>query len=123
VLIVLVSNIIHILIDLLIRFTGETSPEIISRLKRDLIPTIKSGLIYWPLCDFITFKFVPVHLQVIEFLIYSVDSKPEFVLWQFLSEDFFYQPLVSNSFSFLWTIYITYMASLKKADVEVATAS
>jgi protein Mpv17 len=123
VLIVLVSNIIHVLIDLLIRFTGETSPEIISRLKRDLIPTIKSGLIYWPLCDFITFKFVPVHLQVIEFLIYSVDSKPEFVLWQFLSEDFFYQPLVSNSFSFLWTIYITYMASLKKADVEVATAS
>jgi protein Mpv17 len=122
VLIVLVSNIIHILIDLLIRFTGETSPEIISRLKRDLIPTIKSGLIYWPLCDFITFKFVPVHLQVIEFLIYSVDSKPEFTLWQFLSEDFFYQPLVSNSFSFLWTIYITYMASLKKADVEVATA-
>ncbi|KAL6643621.1 hypothetical protein ACP70R_018387 [Stipagrostis hirtigluma subsp. patula] len=74
---------------------GETVPEIIARLKRDLIPTIKSGLIYWPLCDFITFKFVPVHLQ----------------------------PLVSNSFSFLWTIYITYMASLKKADVEVATSS
>ncbi|KAK3136609.1 hypothetical protein QOZ80_5BG0439340 [Eleusine coracana subsp. coracana] len=74
---------------------GETTPEIIARLKRDLVPTIKSGLIYWPLCDFITFKFVPVHLQ----------------------------PLVSNSFSFLWTIYLTYMASLKKADVEVATAS
>ncbi|XP_062203887.1 uncharacterized protein LOC133906117 [Phragmites australis] len=74
---------------------GETAPEIIARLKRDLVPTIKSGLIYWPLCDFITFKFVPVHLQ----------------------------PLVSNSFSFLWTIYITYMASLKKADVEVATSS
>ncbi|KAL5206020.1 hypothetical protein ABZP36_034229 [Zizania latifolia] len=70
---------------------GETIPEIIARLKRDLIPTIKSGLIYWPLCDFITFKFIPVHLQ----------------------------PLVSNSFSFLWTIYITYMASLKKADVDV----
>ncbi|XP_015698690.2 PXMP2/4 family protein 4-like [Oryza brachyantha] len=74
---------------------GETMPEIIARLKRDLIPTIKSGLIYWPLCDFITFKFIPVHLQ----------------------------PLVSNSFSFLWTIYITYMASLKKADVNVATSS
>ncbi|KAG8048774.1 hypothetical protein GUJ93_ZPchr0009g2385 [Zizania palustris] len=70
---------------------GETIPEIIARLKRDIIPTIKSGLIYWPLCDFITFKFIPVHLQ----------------------------PLVSNSFSFLWTIYITYMASLKKADVDV----
>ncbi|XP_062202549.1 uncharacterized protein LOC133904918 [Phragmites australis] len=74
---------------------GESAPEIIARLKRDLVPTIKSGLIYWPLCDFITFKFVPVHLQ----------------------------PLVSNSFSFLWTIYITYMASLKKVDVEVATSS
>ncbi|KAK3139872.1 hypothetical protein QOZ80_5AG0391870 [Eleusine coracana subsp. coracana] len=74
---------------------GETTSEIIARLKRDLVPTIKSGLIYWPLCDFITFKFVPVHLQ----------------------------PLVSNSFSFLWTIYLTYMASLKKADVEVATVS
>uniref|UniRef100_A0A0E0MMT8 Uncharacterized protein n=1 Tax=Oryza punctata TaxID=4537 RepID=A0A0E0MMT8_ORYPU len=74
---------------------GETIPEIMARLKRDLIPTIKSGLIYWPLCDFITFKFIPVHLQ----------------------------PLVSNSFSFLWTIYITYMASLKKADVDVATSS
>ncbi|KAL6842012.1 hypothetical protein ACP4OV_027991 [Aristida adscensionis] len=74
---------------------GETVSEIIARLKRDLVPTIKSGLIYWPLCDFITFKFVPVHLQ----------------------------PLVSNSFSFLWTIYITYMASLKKADVEVAMSS
>jgi len=36
---------------------------------------------------------------------------------------FFSQPLVSNSFSFLWTIYITYMASLKKADVEVATST
>ncbi|WVZ90337.1 hypothetical protein U9M48_036646 [Paspalum notatum var. saurae] len=74
---------------------GESVPEIIARLKRDLVPTIKSGLVYWPTCDFITFKFVPVHLQ----------------------------PLVSNSFSFLWTIYITYMASLKKADVEVATST
>ncbi|AQK78674.1 PXMP2/4 family protein 4 [Zea mays] len=74
---------------------GETVAEIIARLKRDLVPTIKSGLLYWPTCDFITFKFVPVHLQ----------------------------PLVSNSFSFLWTIYITYMASLKKADVEVAPST
>lgn len=74
---------------------GETVPEIIARLKRDLIPTIKSGLIYWPLCDFITFKFIPVHLQ----------------------------PLVSNSFSFLWTIYITYMAGLKKPEVQGITSS
>lgn len=33
-----------------------------------------------------------------------------FLLW--------WQPLVSNSFSFLWTIYITYMASLKKPTLE-----
>ncbi|RRT71796.1 hypothetical protein B296_00029083 [Ensete ventricosum] len=69
---------------------GETGGEILARLKRDLIPTLKSGVVYWPICDFITFKFIPVRLQ----------------------------PLVSNSFSFLWTIYITYMASLEKADVE-----
>ncbi|KAJ4775444.1 Peroxisomal membrane 22 kDa (Mpv17/PMP22) family protein [Rhynchospora pubera] len=69
---------------------GESIPEIIARLKRDLIPTFKNGLIYWPLCDFITFKFVPVRLQ----------------------------PLVSNSFAFLWTIYITYMAGLKKPCLE-----
>ncbi|RLM99518.1 uncharacterized protein C2845_PM06G29680 [Panicum miliaceum] len=42
---------------------GETVPEITARLKRDLVPTIKSGILYWPACDFITFKFVPVHLQ------------------------------------------------------------
>ncbi|KAG6512592.1 hypothetical protein ZIOFF_030717 [Zingiber officinale] len=60
------------------------------RLRRDLIPTLKSGVVYWPICDFITFKFVPVRLQ----------------------------PPVSNSFSFLWSIYLTYMASLQKADVE-----
>lgn len=45
-------------------FVGESVPEIIARLKRDLIPAFKNGLIYWPLCDFITFKFVPVRLQV-----------------------------------------------------------
>ncbi|KAE8815397.1 PXMP2/4 family protein 4-like [Hordeum vulgare] len=74
---------------------GETIPEIIARLKRDIIPTIKNGLIYWPLCDFITFKFIPVHLQ----------------------------PLVSNSFAFLWTIYLTYMAGLKKPGMEVIMSS
>ncbi|MQM14023.1 hypothetical protein Taro_046950 [Colocasia esculenta] len=74
------------------QFTGpsETVSEIIARLKRDLPPTFVNGLIYWPMCDFITFRFVPVRLQ----------------------------PLVSNSFSFIWTIYITYMASLKKATTK-----
>ncbi|KAL9224754.1 hypothetical protein vseg_000763 [Gypsophila vaccaria] len=67
---------------------GEDGNEILARLKRDLIPTMLNGLMYWPLCDFITFRFTPVHLQ----------------------------PLVSNGFSYLWTIYITYMASLKKAS-------
>ncbi|KAJ7946144.1 PXMP2/4 family protein 4 [Quillaja saponaria] len=66
---------------------GETIEEIVVRLKRDLVPTMLNGVIYWPACDFITFKFIPVHLQ----------------------------PLVSNSFSYLWTIYLTYMASLEKA--------
>ncbi|WOL17648.1 protein SYM1-like isoform X2 [Canna indica] len=69
---------------------GESGAEIFARLKRDLIPTLKSGLVYWPMCDFITFKFIPVRLQ----------------------------PLVSNSFSFLWTIYLTYMASLEKANMK-----
>ncbi|GJZ46823.1 PXMP2/4 family protein 4-like protein [Tanacetum coccineum] len=66
---------------------GENGSEIISRLKRDLIPTMINGVMYWPLCDFITFRFIPVHLQ----------------------------PLVSNSFAYIWTVYITYMASLEKA--------
>ncbi|XP_076922238.1 uncharacterized protein LOC143583956 [Bidens hawaiensis] len=66
---------------------GESGKEIIARLKRDMLPTMISNAIYWPLCDFITFRFTPVHLQ----------------------------PLVNNSFSYVWTIYITYMASLSKA--------
>lgn len=66
---------------------GETGGEIIARLKRDLLPTMINGLMYWPVCDFITFKFIPVHLQ----------------------------PLASNSFSYVWTIYLTYMASLETA--------
>ena len=45
--------------------SGESDPEIVARLKRDLLPTLLSGLTYWPLCDFITFKFIPVHLQVV----------------------------------------------------------
>ncbi|RDX95358.1 PXMP2/4 family protein 4, partial [Mucuna pruriens] len=69
------------------RLQGETGSEIVARLKRDLLPTWLNGIMYWPICDFITFKFIPVHLQ----------------------------PLVSNSFSYLWTVYMTYMASLEKA--------
>ncbi|KAL0739390.1 hypothetical protein Bca4012_015600 [Brassica carinata] len=65
---------------------GENGTEIVARLKRDLLPTMMNGVMYWPMCDFITFKFFPVHLQ----------------------------PLVSNSFSYLWTIYITYMAGREK---------
>ncbi|CAN8327354.1 unnamed protein product [Cochlearia groenlandica] len=65
---------------------GENGTEIVARLKRDLLPTMLNGVMYWPMCDFITFRFFPVHLQ----------------------------PLVSNSFSYLWTIYITYMAGRKK---------
>ncbi|KAI3413126.1 uncharacterized protein J3R85_016490 [Psidium guajava] len=67
---------------------GENGTQIVARLKRDLIPTLVNGFVYWPLCDFITLRFTPVHLQ----------------------------PLVSNSFSYIWTIYLTYMASLHKVD-------
>ncbi|EEF34890.1 Protein SYM1, putative [Ricinus communis] len=67
---------------------GENGSEIVARLKRDLLPTMMNGVMYWPICDFITFKFIPVHLQ----------------------------PLVSNSFSYLWTVYMTYMASREKVD-------
>ncbi|KDP44472.1 hypothetical protein JCGZ_16305 [Jatropha curcas] len=70
------------------RLQGENNQEIVARLNRDLLPTMMNGVMYWPVCDFITFKFIPVHLQ----------------------------PLVSNSFSYLWTVYMTYMASLEKAN-------
>nr|XP_043629548.1 PXMP2/4 family protein 3-like [Erigeron canadensis] len=69
---------------------GEKGNEIVARLKRDMLPTMINNVIYWPLCDFITFRFVPVHLQ----------------------------PLASNSFSYVWTIYITYMANLAKAEAN-----
>ncbi|XP_050209107.1 uncharacterized protein LOC126659821 [Mercurialis annua] len=68
------------------RLQGENSSEVVSRLKRDLFPTLINGVMYWPLCDFITFRFIPVHLQ----------------------------PLASNSFSYLWTIYMTSMASRER---------
>ncbi|KAK6159234.1 hypothetical protein DH2020_006548 [Rehmannia glutinosa] len=64
----------------------ESGPEIVARLKRDFLPTMINCVMYWPVCDFVTFKFIPVHLQ----------------------------PLVTNSFSYLWTVYLTYMASLAK---------
>ncbi|XP_010547955.1 PREDICTED: protein SYM1-like [Tarenaya hassleriana] len=67
---------------------GESTAEILARLKRDLLPTLLNGVMYWPMCDFITFRFFPVHLQ----------------------------PLVSNSFAYLWTVYMTYMASREKAS-------
>ncbi|XP_052191377.1 uncharacterized protein LOC127800668 [Diospyros lotus] len=66
---------------------GENGAEIIARLKRDLLPTLMMGVMYWPVCDFVTFRFIPVHLQ----------------------------PLASNTCSYLWTIYTTYMASSEKA--------
>lgn len=69
---------------------GETREEVVARLKRDLLPTLMKGVMYWPLCDFLTFRFIPVHLQ----------------------------PLVNSSFAYLWTIYLTYMASLKKVGED-----
>ncbi|CAI5520448.1 unnamed protein product, partial [Closterium sp. Naga37s-1] len=42
---------------------GENKEQIIARLRRDLIPTLISGACYWPVCDFITFRYVPVRLQ------------------------------------------------------------
>ncbi|XP_051149736.1 uncharacterized protein LOC127264312 [Andrographis paniculata] len=69
---------------------GESGNEIAARLKRDLIPTLLNGLMYWPMCDFLTYKVIPVHLQ----------------------------PLLNSSFSYLWTIYLTYMASLDKISSD-----
>ncbi|KAA8537838.1 hypothetical protein F0562_027582 [Nyssa sinensis] len=72
------------------RKEGESGSEVVARLKRDLLPTLVNGLLYWPVCDFLTYKIIPVHLQ----------------------------PLINSSFSYLWTIYLTYMASLKKAAAD-----
>ncbi|KAH7523716.1 hypothetical protein FEM48_Zijuj06G0041200 [Ziziphus jujuba var. spinosa] len=69
---------------------GESGSEIVARLKRDLLPTLIGGLMYWPVCDFVTYKFVPVHLQ----------------------------PLVNSSCSYVWTIYLTYMASLQRVSTD-----
>ncbi|KAI4389875.1 hypothetical protein MLD38_002049 [Melastoma candidum] len=69
---------------------GEDFGSIVARLRRDLLPTMRNSVAFWPACDFLTFKFVPVHLQ----------------------------PLVNSSFAYVWTVYLTYMASLKKAGEE-----
>ncbi|CAI5529833.1 unnamed protein product, partial [Closterium sp. Naga37s-1] len=42
---------------------GENKEQIVARLRRDLLPTLISGACYWPVCDFITFRYVPVRLQ------------------------------------------------------------
>lgn len=51
--------------------TGENSTEIAGRLKRDVLPTLLNGLMFWPLCDFFTYKVLPVHLQVYNIFITS----------------------------------------------------
>ncbi|KAM7280696.1 hypothetical protein ACFE04_007830 [Oxalis oulophora] len=66
---------------------GENGEEIGARLKRDLLPTLTNGIFYWPICDFVIYKFVPVQLQ----------------------------PLANNSCAYVWTIYLSYMANLKGA--------
>ncbi|WCJ31251.1 Peroxisomal membrane 22 kDa (Mpv17/PMP22) family protein [Euphorbia peplus] len=68
------------------RLQGETNDEIVARLKRDLLPTMMKCVMYWPFCNILIFGFIPLHLQ----------------------------PLVTNCFSYLWTIYVTYMASKEK---------
>ncbi|KAK2420716.1 Peroxisomal membrane 22 kDa (Mpv17/PMP22) family protein [Trifolium repens] len=62
---------------------GENGSEIIARLKRDLLPTLIGGALFWPVCDFVTFKYIPVHLQ----------------------------PLMNSSCAYVWTIYLSYMAN------------
>ncbi|XP_024396715.1 uncharacterized protein [Physcomitrium patens] len=66
---------------------GESGEQAIEKIKRDLWPTWKSGAMYWPILDFVTFRYIPIHLQV----------------------------LFNNCCSFVWTIYLTSMAG-KKAE-------
>lgn len=49
---------------MLVPISGESGNEIVARLKRDLLPTLMNGLMFWPMCDFLTYKVIPVHLQV-----------------------------------------------------------
>ncbi|XP_028799896.1 PXMP2/4 family protein 4-like [Neltuma alba] len=63
--------------------SGESVSEIVAKLKRDLLPTLLGSAVFWPVCDFVTFKFVQVQLQ----------------------------PLMNSSCAYVWTIYLTYMAN------------
>ena len=49
---------------MIVPISGENGSEIVARLKRDLLPTLINGLMFWPVCDFLTYKVIPVHLQV-----------------------------------------------------------
>lgn len=62
-------------------FSGENGTEIVARLKRDLLPTMLNGAMYWPICDFITFKFCPVHLQVCMLHYYHFKTNHLFSSW------------------------------------------
>lgn len=62
--------------------SGESGAEIFARLKRDLIPTLVSQLVYWPVCDFVTFKFTPVSLQVSFYMIFFIWKKEFNVILQ-----------------------------------------
>ncbi|KAJ6751150.1 hypothetical protein OIU85_001650 [Salix viminalis] len=42
------------------RLQGENSAEIIAWLKQDSLPTTINGVMYWPVCDFVKFKFILV---------------------------------------------------------------
>ncbi|KAF7820363.1 PXMP2/4 family protein 4 [Senna tora] len=64
---------------------GESVDEIVAGLKQNLLPTLLGGAMFWPVCDFVTFKFIPVNLQ----------------------------PLMNSSCAYVWTIYLTYMANRK----------
>lgn len=83
---------------LLVGGTGENVAEIVARLKRDMLPTTINGLIYWPMCDFITFKFIPVRLQVpLKFFLLCNEGSDE---WWYIS-----QVIVL----FLWLIFFCFV--------------
>ncbi|KAL0366260.1 UNVERIFIED_CONTAM: protein sym1 [Sesamum radiatum] len=65
---------------------GENGNEIASRLKRDLIPTLLNGLMYWPLCDFFTYKIIPVHLQKLSFHLILFTDEAGKELWEIVSD-------------------------------------
>lgn len=81
----------------IVAIPGESNSEIAARLKRDLVPTAINGLMYWPICDFITFKFVPVHLQVCSRTLRPIDEI--FTTWDHQS-DILFTPYIRG----LWII-------------------